>query len=71
MIRYQPVYSQIPRTSVRQVRDCMVARLRELAGTGEGVTREDLLNQGFNAAAIDRFGKDAAVIARRQSTRYA
>lgn len=47
--------------------DRLEFKMREMAFAGENVTPETLMQHGFNAAVIERYGEAAASMARRRS----
>lgn len=49
--------------------DSLERTMREMAFAGENVTPETLMQHGFNAAVIERYGAAAVGMARRRSIR--
>lgn len=49
--------------------DRLEFKMREMAFAGENVTPETLMQHGFNAAVIERYGDAAASMARRRSAK--
>jgi hypothetical protein len=47
--------------------DRLEFKMREMAHAGENVTPETLMQHGFNAAVIERYGEAAVNMARRRS----
>lgn len=69
MIRYQPPHSQKIVSSHRRIKECMASAMLEMAHGGVAVTAETLQQRGFTPAAVTRFWREAANMARRRSIR--
>lgn len=57
------------RTCRARLIDQLESTMREMAFAGENITPETLMQHGFNAAVIARYGEAAVSMARRRSIR--
>jgi hypothetical protein len=69
MIRFEPKPSR--QCAMAAARAALIARMaddmRTIAFSGQGCTERDLMDRGYSAAAIKRFGQAAINRARRAS----